>query len=218
MDGGAGGDSLLGGSGDDLYVVDNIADRIIENAGAGTDTVRASVTWTLGDNLENLTLSGSGAINGAGNAGNNILTGNPGANTLLGGAGDDLYLVAPGDTVSETNGGGTDVLGVSLRGVPGLAAAIQNGLDSLSDLSCVKINSGRDLRINFPINGAASRGSVTVTGMANGPIETLRLYDVAGVQVGQDIDLTSAWAATGTTVTRLQTTTPGTYGLLVAPA
>ncbi|CAI8760674.1 serralysin [Pseudomonas sp. IT-P260] len=90
LDGGAGIDTLIGGAGNDTYVVDNSADIIIETSVLTTeiDTVRASVDWTLGANLENLVLTGS-AINGTGNDLNNMLTGNSANNTLNGGAGDD---------------------------------------------------------------------------------------------------------------------------------
>jgi Ca2+-binding RTX toxin-like protein len=89
LDGGLGKDSLVGGTGNDTYRVNQADDVITEVANEGTDTVLSDVTWTLGANLENLSLQGTGALNGTGNALANILTGNSGANTLTGGAGDD---------------------------------------------------------------------------------------------------------------------------------
>ncbi|MDQ1833427.1 putative Ig domain-containing protein [Massilia scottii] len=89
LDGGAGADTMSGGLGDDTYVVDIATDSIIENAAAGTDLVKAAIAYTLGNNLENLTLSGSTAINGTGNTLNNVLTGNSGVNTLTGALGND---------------------------------------------------------------------------------------------------------------------------------
>ncbi len=64
----AGIDTLIGGLGNDTYIVDNVADVTTEAANAGTDTVQSSVTWTLAANVENLTLTGAAAINGTGNA------------------------------------------------------------------------------------------------------------------------------------------------------
>jgi serralysin len=55
----------------------------------GTDTVISSVTRNLTANLENLTLSGTADITGAGNALNNVITGNSGVNTLYGLDGND---------------------------------------------------------------------------------------------------------------------------------
>ena len=116
---------MNGGAGNDTYIVDNVADVIGESAGAGTDLVQSGVTWTLGINVENLTLTGSGSINAIGNALNNVLTGNAAANTLdggagsdtmAGGAGNDSYLVdAAGDVVTEIAGGGTDVVQSSIN-------------------------------------------------------------------------------------------------------
>jgi len=137
LDGGKGVDSLAGGAGDDSYTVDNTQDTITEAAGGGTDTVSSPLSWTLGPNLENLTLTGTLAINGTGNdggdTGGNRLTGNIAANTLTGGAGadrldgglgadtlkggdgDDTYVVDnPGDAVSEGLGGGTDTVSSSV--------------------------------------------------------------------------------------------------------
>ena len=102
LDGGVGKDSMQGGAGNDTYIVDNIGDVVKESVNQGIDRVESSVTWTLGDNVENLTLTGVDAINGTGNAlaniinGNsarNILDGKAGVDTLNGGEGSDLYLV-----------------------------------------------------------------------------------------------------------------------------
>lgn len=89
LNGGTGNDTLIGGLGNDTYVVNTTLDRIVEGGVADVDTVHSSVAWTLGAGLENLTLLGSSAINGTGNAASNMFTGNTGANTLNGGAGND---------------------------------------------------------------------------------------------------------------------------------
>jgi Ca2+-binding RTX toxin-like protein len=133
LDGGAGADTLIGGVGDDTYFVDNVGDTITEQINEGVDTVVASVSITLGANLENLVLTGTAAINGTGNALNNQIIGNSASNTLtgstgsdtldggagadvlVGGSGNDLYLLGRGygaDTIQENDAvsGNTDVL------------------------------------------------------------------------------------------------------------
>ncbi|MDB9443137.1 hypothetical protein PN497_17465, partial [Sphaerospermopsis kisseleviana CS-549] len=55
----------------------------------GVDTVFSSVNFTLGFGLENLTLTGTGNINGTGNSNNNVIIGNSGNNILTGGLGAD---------------------------------------------------------------------------------------------------------------------------------
>lgn len=88
LDGGAGEDTLLGGAGDDLYHVDDSNDVVVENPGDGVDTVRASASFALSANIEDLTLEASGgSINGTGNAVSNYLAGNNYDNRLDGGAG-----------------------------------------------------------------------------------------------------------------------------------
>ncbi len=101
LNGGAGIDTLIGGLGNDIYIVDSITDIITENASAGTDTIQSSVTYTIAAlaNVENLTLTGAAAINGTGNAGNNVITGNSGNDTLNGGAGLDTLTGGAGNDV-----------------------------------------------------------------------------------------------------------------------
>ena len=109
LDGGTGDDSMVGGLGNDIYVVDAAGDIVVENAGEGTDLVQASISYTLGSNLENLTLTGTANINATGNSLANVLIGNTGNNSLSGGDGNDTLNAGGGnDTVS--GGNGTDVL------------------------------------------------------------------------------------------------------------
>ncbi|MFN6230409.1 MAG: beta strand repeat-containing protein, partial [Dolichospermum sp.] len=120
LDGGAGTDTLIGGLGDDIYVVDSTTDTITENANEGTDTIQSSATYTIATNVENLTLTGTAAINGTGNALNNVITGNSANNTLdgglgndalIGGLGNDIYIVdSTTDTVTENVNAGTDTI------------------------------------------------------------------------------------------------------------
>ena len=133
LDGGVGADTLTGGTGNDTFIVDDASDVVLENELEGFDTVESSVTYTLGATLENLTLTGTGTINGVGNSANNTLTGNLAANrlegldgddtidggigndTLIGGAGNDTYTVdGTGDLIDEGDGKGGDAGGTEL--------------------------------------------------------------------------------------------------------
>ncbi|MGZ8176136.1 MULTISPECIES: beta strand repeat-containing protein, partial [Methylobacter] len=104
LNGGIGADTLIGGTGNDTYIIDSTADQIVEDTG-DIDTAQASVSYTLALNVENLTLTGSGSINGTGNADGNIITGNSGINILAGNDGNDsLYGFVGNDVLNGGNG------------------------------------------------------------------------------------------------------------------
>jgi Ca2+-binding RTX toxin-like protein len=109
LNGGVGNDTMIGGVGDDTYIVDSSGDKVIEDASAGTDVIKSSVNIVIPANVENLNLTGTGAINGTGNALANVINGNGAANKLSGAAGNDVLRGAGGnDTL--IGGSGNDTL------------------------------------------------------------------------------------------------------------
>jgi len=129
LDGGAAADEMIGGAGNDTYGVDNVDDTVTELVDEGIDTVKSSIHYTLGDNVENLTLTGAVDLNGTGNelnnnlkgnegnnilsgaAGDDVLNGGEGVDTLIGGTGDDTYIVDnSADTVIEQANEGNDLI------------------------------------------------------------------------------------------------------------
>ena len=97
LDGNGGADTLIGDRGNDTYIVDSLDDIIIESgASRQIDSVESSVSWTLGVNLENLTLTGTSAIYATGNTLDNILIGNDAANVIDGGNGGKDILTGLG--------------------------------------------------------------------------------------------------------------------------
>ena len=151
LDGGAGADTMYGGTGNttstgsDIYVVDNVGDVVIDetsnrtSAARNHDLVLASISYTLGDTIENLTLTGTGDINGTGNGRANVLTGNSGHNILRGGAGGDTFVFTQGsgaDTVADFRVGQNDRIDVSAytHGTAQTSFITQSGSDTVIDL------------------------------------------------------------------------------------
>lgn len=113
LNGGLGVDTLVGGADNDTYAVGVFSTTITEQANEGNDDiVNSSISFTLGANLERLTLVGTANINGTGNAGNNIILGNSASNILSGLAGNDSFNGLGGNdtliggTENDTLGGG----------------------------------------------------------------------------------------------------------------
>lgn len=134
LDGGAGADRLHGQEGDDVYVL-GAGDTVYELANQGHDTIEAAFSVTLADQVEDLTLLGTAALNGTGNglnntlrgtSGSNVLDGGAGADTMIGYAGNDTYRVNQAeDVVVEAENAGTDIVIVG-AGSYTLAANVEN--------------------------------------------------------------------------------------------
>jgi Ca2+-binding RTX toxin-like protein len=189
LDGGAGGDLLTGGGGDDTYIVDSGFDVLVEAPNEGTDTVIASLRWTLATNFENLTLVGSGNFFGTGNNVANVITGNSGANvldgkggndtlsggdgfdTLIGGAGNDVMMGGTGndkyivdsvnDSVSEEVGEGTDTVRSSVTFT--LGANVEN----LSLLGAAAIDGTGNSLVNIMVGNSAANTLLGLDGNDN---------------------------------------------------
>jgi Ca2+-binding RTX toxin-like protein len=182
----AGVDTLAGGTGNDCYVLnaaDGANEVIVENANEGTDTVKADFSVTLAANVENLTLTGTTAINGTGNTLNNVLTGNSAANVLKGGLGNDTYVIDAADTVTENANEGTDTIQA------GFSYTLGNNLENLTLTGSSAINgTGNSLAnvikgnsANNVLNGGA--GNDTLSGAAGNDTYVLSAADGSDVIV-----------------------------------
>ena len=178
IDGGLGADTMSGGAGNDTYVVDNSGDVVNETTSAntdagGTDTVNSSITYTLTNFVENLTLTGTTDINGTGNGLDNTIIGNTGNNIIDGGNGND----------SISGGIGMDTL---------IGGAGNDRLDGGSGADSMSGNAGNDIYI------VDNTGDV-VTEIANEGLDTIqikgistfKLSDIKGTNI-ETLDLSSA--------------------------
>jgi Ca2+-binding RTX toxin-like protein/GH24 family phage-related lysozyme (muramidase) len=184
LDGGAGADKLTGGTGNDTYVVDNVGDVVNENAGEGIDMVQSSVAYTLGINLENLTLLGSVSINGTGNILDNVIVGNVAANILNGGSGNDLLNgdwgndILNGDTGNDILQGGA-------------------GNDTLSDTSGSNLLDGGQGSDTLTGNAA---NEMFVGGIGNDTIITGNGADIIAFNRGDGMDVVNGGVGTDNTL------------------
>jgi Ca2+-binding RTX toxin-like protein len=143
LDGGAGADIMDGGADNDSYVVDDVGDVIIEAAGAGNDYVSTTLaSYTLAENLENLSYKGAGPFTGTGNEADNFMSGGGGDATLYGGGGDDKLFGGPGnnalyggdgkDGISSGTTGGSHALIVGGAGADSLYGGPGQGQDTFA--------------------------------------------------------------------------------------
>ena len=164
LNGAGGADIMIGGLGNDTYFVDNGLDRVMENAGEGSDAIFTTTHFVLSANVETLVQQGSADLGGTGNAlansifgnaGNDTLDGQGAADVLTGNAGNDIFVFnvgqANGDTVVDFAGAGT-MVGDSLRFVGYGAGASFTNIDATHWQ--VNYNSGTLHEIIAFMNGA----------------------------------------------------------------
>ncbi|WP_430650127.1 calcium-binding protein, partial [Bradyrhizobium lablabi] len=174
LNGGAGADTLAGGLGNDLFIVDDAGDVATENAGEGNDTVQSSVSYAIGANIENLTLTGGSAINGTGNATDNVILGNSadnvlaglgGADALDGGAGTDTASYAASATAVSVSlalgtGTGGDAQGDTLTNIENLTgSAFNDTLEGNGGNNVLDGNGGDDVLRGGAGNDALKGGA-----------------------------------------------------------
>ena len=193
LDGRLGADTMTGGTGNDTYVVDATGDVVTENVNEGMDTVQSSVTYMLAANVENLTLTGTAAINGTGNALDNILAGNSAANTLTGGTGNDIYVVSTGDTVVEQANQGLDTV------QSGVTWTLGANLEALTLTGTSNIN-GTSNALNNLLTG--NSGANVLTGGAGNDVYVVNMGDtvVEAVNAGTDTVLSGVTTTLSTNV------------------
>ena len=164
LTGGLGNDTANGGEGSDTYVVDANTDTIVETGVTlgDIDTVQSAVNWTLGARLENLTLTGSAAINGSGNSSDNVVTGNGAANLLTGASGNDsLSGLGGADTLRGdagndvlTGGAGADSFQFNSTVGSDIVADFSSGTDRLQmSIGALQIGDG-----DLLVEGAVATG------------------------------------------------------------
>ncbi len=162
LNGMAGADTMIGGNGDDTYYVDNAGDIVTEQASQGTDTVASYINYTLGSNLENLTLVGTAAINGTGNAENNVITGNAANNTIDGGAGNDILNGGAGiDILSFASAGSNVTINLGILTAQNTGGA---GIDTVSNFENILGSAYNDTltgnTASNTINGGAGNDTI----------------------------------------------------------
>jgi Ca2+-binding RTX toxin-like protein len=188
IDGGSGADRMQGGLGNDTYVVDNAGDVIVEAAGEGVDTVQSSVTFTLADNVENLTLTGTSSTNGIGNALDNVITGNSGNNILAGLGGADRLLGGSSGTDTATYAASGAGVAVSLTTNVGHGGDAEgdtlSGIDNLTGSKyddTLEGGSGTNI-----LDGGAGIDTVTYEHASRGVTASLAITDQQSTGMGFD--------------------------------
>ena len=104
---------MTGGTGDDIYIIDNKGDKVFERAGEGIDTVKVGLNaFSLAKlpEVENMTFTGTIAVKGTGNNANNTIVSGSGIDFLDGGRGNDTLDAGGGNNTINGGDGLLDTL------------------------------------------------------------------------------------------------------------
>lgn len=176
LSGGNGEDTLYGGAGDDVVLVNSAGDMVVELAGEGADTIRASVNYTLPGEVEALVLTGAVALIGSGNALDNRLRGNAIDNVLSGGDGNDVIEGLGGNDTLRGDGGddlldggaGEDAMFGGMGDDLYIVASSGDAAHEAPGEGLDAIVSQISLRLGDNVEALFLSGSAAVTGTGNG--------------------------------------------------
>jgi Ca2+-binding RTX toxin-like protein len=142
---------------------------VIEAEKAGVDLVKSSQSFTLGANLEKLTLIGLTSIDGTGNELPNVITGNIGANKLAGLAGNDT--LTGGDGADTLNGGADNDL--MTGGNDNDVYVIGSPADKVTESSAAGGHDKVESTITYTLGANLEDLDLATAGVANGTGNTL---------------------------------------------
>jgi Ca2+-binding RTX toxin-like protein len=216
--------TLVGGKGNDTFVINNVADVITEAANSGKNIEQSSVSTTLAPNVQNLTGTGTAAITLTGNTLANVITANSAADTLIagsglatlvGGSGNDTFVINnSSDVITVTSAKAGNVVQSSVNYV--LPANLLNlngtGTGNISltgnvSANTITANSGNDTLT------AGSGLATLIGGSGNDTFVVNSASDVIteAVNAGNNTEQTSASVTLATNVQNLSGT--GSSGL-----
>ncbi len=168
LDGGEGNDWLSGGAGNDRYVVDSIADVIIETTGQGVDRVEAKDDFTLASQAEiefliDATDSDPGLPDHqlTGNGFSQSIEGHLGNDTLVGLGGNDSLYGGDGNDILR-GGAGTDLIhgdaGLDILDFGDATAALVIQLSISGDGAFNLTSAGLGIDYYFDVEGVIGAG------------------------------------------------------------
>jgi Ca2+-binding RTX toxin-like protein len=139
------------GVGADTYIISHTGLNLHEDDFSDIDTVRASISWTLGDNFEKLVLTGTHKINGTGTTDADRIIGNRSQNVITGLGGDDMLTGGAGaDRFVFRAGSGHDTITDFKDGVDRINVSHYDNVDGIKDIGVSK--SGDDTLVTL-LNG-----------------------------------------------------------------
>lgn len=184
LDGGVGADTMQGGAGNDTYVRNSNLDVIVELEGQGIDTVESSLSYTLINHLEHLTLTGAQVVVGRGNSLDNILTANHAGNQLYGVAGNDTLIGGAGADLLD-GGVGAD----TMRGGLGNDTYVRNSsgdvIVELADQGMDTVLSGLSMILGDHLENLTLTGGTTANATGNSLANTVLGNGAANVLDGK---------------------------------
>ncbi|HEV2865267.1 MAG TPA: M10 family metallopeptidase C-terminal domain-containing protein [Allosphingosinicella sp.] len=207
LDGGGWADKMYGGAGHDTYFVNHIGDKVIEKAHEGIDTVKSSISYTLGANVENLVLIGPANISGRGNDAANSIRGNDADNWLVGFGGDDVIEGGAGNDQIWGNSGNDRLSGGDGRDKFYMTDIGAANADAILDFT---VGQDKIMLARYAFSGVGSARTVSEdafhAGTAAADASDRIIYDEASGKIFYDAD-----GVGGTAAVLFATVTAGTH-------